>query len=59
MTDTFKNFKPLDDVFLLTEHMAKNDFDENAPDDNESPLHRLVSSVESKQPLKSRRPWIY
>ena len=30
MTETFKNFKPLDDGFLLTEHKALSDFTDAA-----------------------------
>jgi len=45
MTDTFTNFKPLDDVFLLTEHTARNAFAASALNgsDSESALHRMIS----------------
>jgi len=56
MTETFKNFKPLDDGFLLTEHKALSDFT-NAADDDGKPakapfvspaLLRMLASPQEK-----------
>ena len=45
MTDTFTNFKPLEDEFLLTEHTMRPAFTASAMhgSESESALHRLIS----------------
>ena len=62
MTETFTNFKPLDDGFLLSEHKAISDFTDAAVDTGKpvdtpfvSPaLLRMIASP--KEPPSARRP---
>lgn len=61
MTETFKNFRPLEDLFLLSEHKASFDFTDAAATDGTadkvpfvSPaLLRMIASPQEK-PLPGR-----
>lgn len=58
MTDTFKSYKPLEHLFLLTEDLIQPDFMTKAvpAENNETAVHKITLRDTIKRPS---RPWIY
>jgi hypothetical protein len=58
MTETFKSYKPLEHIFLLTEDPIQPDFMIKAApaDDNEAIVQKISLREGNKRPS---RPWIY
>jgi hypothetical protein len=58
MTETFKSYKPLEHIFLLTEDVIQPDFTTKAhpATDNDSTVHKITLR-DTK--TRSSRPWIY
>jgi len=58
MTETFKSYKPLEHIFLLTEDVIQPDFATKAqlPEDSDTAVHKITL----REPkTRSSRPWIY
>ncbi|HTK84475.1 MAG TPA: hypothetical protein VL625_05255 [Patescibacteria group bacterium] len=58
MTETFKSYKPLEHIFLLTEDVIQPDFTTKAQpaENNETAVHKIALR-DTK--IRSSRPWIY
>lgn len=58
MTETYKNYKPLEHIFLLTEDVIQPDFMTRAApaENNETAVHKITLRDADKRPS---RPWIY
>ncbi len=58
MTETFKSYKPLEHIFLLTEDVIQPDFTTKArsAENNEAAVHKITLRDTARRPS---RPWIY